>query len=140
MRPRRLKNEINVVPYIDVMLVLLVIFMVTAPMMQPPATINLPSVGEGNQNTPPVPPLEVTIKADGSLTLKDRAKNSPEQDIDRSDLDDAIQAAQESNPDQPVVIAGDKKVEYEKVLQVMDAVKKQHVKRVGLLVQPTGSK
>jgi biopolymer transport protein TolR len=66
MRPRRLKNEINVVPYIDVMLVLLVIFMVTAPMMTT-ASIDVPSVGKAAQ--PPADALQVNIRADRTLTL-----------------------------------------------------------------------
>ncbi|QWT46833.1 protein TolR [Azospira inquinata] len=138
MRPRRLKNEINVVPYIDVMLVLLVIFMVTAPMMQPPGKIDLPSVGEAAQ--PPSPPLEVIIRADGSLALHDLAKNTPERDIEADDLVDEVQAVQSENPDQPVLIAGNKKLEYSKVMEVMDKLRQQQIKRVGLLVQPTGSK
>ena len=69
-RQRRLMNQINVVPYIDVMLVLLVIFMVTAPMIQP-SSVELPSVGKSSQ--PPVAPLEVIIKADASLAIRDRS-------------------------------------------------------------------
>jgi hypothetical protein len=83
MRSRRLMNEINVVPYIDVMLVLLVIFMVTAPMIQT-GSVDLPSVGKSSQ--PPVAPLEVIIKADSSLALRDRAKGSAEQVVTRADL------------------------------------------------------
>ena len=124
MRQRRLKNEINVVPYIDVMLVLLVIFMVTAPMMTT-STIDVPSVGKAN--TAPAAPLEVAIKADQSLTL-----------IDRSELKARIVAAQQKNPEQPVLIAGDKNVRYEAVLAVMDELKQMQVKKVGLLVQTTG--
>jgi biopolymer transport protein TolR len=70
MRQRRLKHEINVVPYIDVMLVLLIIFMVTAPMIQP-AAIELPSVGKAA--APPVEPLEIIVKADGAMEMRDRA-------------------------------------------------------------------
>ena len=70
MRPRRLMNQINVVPYVDVMLVLLVIFMVTAPLVTT-GVVDLPSVGKSAQ--PPVAPLEVIIKADASLALRERA-------------------------------------------------------------------
>lgn len=135
MRPRRLKNEINVVPYIDVMLVLLVIFMVTAPMMTT-GNIDLPSVGKAPQVA--VLPLEVAIKADQTLALTDRAGDGREQSIGREELKDAVLAAQARNPDQPVLIAGDKSVKYEAVLSVMDELQRAQVKRVGLLVQTTG--
>ena len=135
MRQRRLKNEINVVPYIDVMLVLLVIFMVTAPMMTT-ANIDLPSVGKAA--TTPAAPLEVAIKADQSLSLIDRAGNSKEIRVNRSELKKLVLAAQAKNPDQPVLIAGDKNVKYEAVLSVMDDLQRAQVKRVGLLVQTTG--
>jgi biopolymer transport protein TolR len=136
MRQRRLKNEINVVPYIDVMLVLLVIFMVTAPMMTT-STIDVPSVGKAN--TSPTAPLEVAIKADQSMTLTDRAdKNGREIRVDRSELKARILAAQQKNPEQPVLIAGDKNVKYEAVLSVMDELQRAQVRKVGLLVQTTG--
>jgi biopolymer transport protein TolR len=136
MRQRRLKNEINVVPYIDVMLVLLVIFMVAAPMMTT-ANIDLPSVGKAP--AAPAAPLEVGIKADGGLVLTDRAaRNSREIRVDRKELLGMITAAQARNPDQPVLIAGDKNVKYEAVLSVMDELQRAQVKRVGLLVQTSG--
>jgi biopolymer transport protein TolR len=135
MRQRRLKNEINVVPYIDVMLVLLVIFMVTAPMMTT-ANIDLPSVGKAA--TTPAAPLEVAIKADQSLSLTDRAGNSKEIRVDRKELIKLVAVAQARNPEQPVLIAGDKNVKYEAVLSVMDELQRAQVKRVGLLVQTTG--
>ncbi|MDK9701514.1 MAG: protein TolR [Sulfuritalea sp.] len=133
MRKRRLMNEINVVPYIDVMLVLLVIFMVTAPMIQT-GSVDLPSVGKSSQ--PPVAPLEVVIKADSSLALRDRAKGGPEQLVMRSDLAARIKEAQAANPQQAVLIAGDRSVKYEAVLNVMDELQRQQVTKIGLLVQP----
>ena len=134
MRQRRLKNEINVVPYIDVMLVLLVIFMVTAPMMTT-ASIDVPSVGKAAQA--PAEALQVKIRADESLTLTLPGK-SEGGNLSRSELARAILEAQHKNPDQPVLIVGDKKVKYEAVLNVMDELQRQQVKRIGLLVQPTG--
>jgi biopolymer transport protein TolR len=135
MRQRRLKNEINVVPYIDVMLVLLVIFMVTTPMMTT-ASIDLPSVGKAP--AAPTAPLEVAIKADQSLSVTDRSGNSKEIKIDRKELLNMVKAAQQRNPDQPVLIAGDKNVKYEAVLMVMDELQRAQIKRVGLLVQTSG--
>lgn len=135
-RQRRLKSDINVVPYIDVMLVLLVIFMVTAPMIQP-SSVDLPSVGKSN--TPPVAPLEVIIRADQTLALRDRAKGGNEVTLSRSDLAARLKAAQLANPQQAVLIAGDKNVRYEVVLGVMDELQRQQVGKIGLLVQPKAS-
>lgn len=126
-------NQINVVPYIDVMLVLLVIFMVTAPMIQT-GNIDLPSVGKAAQ--PPVAPLEVIIHADQTLALRDRSKGDQELGIGRSELAARLKAAQQKNPQQAVLIAGDKNVRYEAVLQVMDELQRQQVAKIGLLVQP----
>ena len=134
MRPRRLKNEINVVPYIDVMLVLLVIFMVTAPMMTT-ASIDVPSVGKAPQA--PAEALQVNIRADESLTLTRQGK--PESGkLSRSEIAQAVIEAQSKNPEQPVLIVGDKNVKYEAVLSVMDELQRRAVKHIGLLVQPTG--
>ena len=83
MRQRRQMNQINVVPYIDVMLVLLVIFMVTAPMIQT-GSVDLPSVAKANP--PPVAPLEVIIHADGTLALRDRGKGGSEQAVTKIGL------------------------------------------------------
>ena len=132
MRPRRLKNEINVVPYIDVMLVLLVIFMVTAPMMTT-ANIDLPSVGKAAQQAEK--PLEVIIRPDRSLALIDRSGRGGERAVTREELVQAVLAAQARNPDQPVLISGDRSVKYEVVREVMDALQRQQVKRVALNVQ-----
>ncbi len=135
MRQRRLMNQINVVPYIDVMLVLLVIFMVTAPMIQT-GSIDLPSVGKSAQ--PPVAPLEIVIHADSTLALRDRSKGGDEVTVDRAGLATLIKDAQKKNPQQPVLIAGDRSVRYEAVLKVMDELQRQQVAKIGLLVQPTG--
>lgn len=132
---RKLKNEINVVPYIDVMLVLLVIFMVTAPMM-PTGNIDLPTVGTAA--TPPAAPIEVSVREDRSLAIVDRGGNAKEQSITQDQLTDQLLTMQKGNPDTPVLIAGAKNVPYEAVLQVMDQLQRAQIKRVGLLVAPTG--
>ncbi|MBL8496462.1 protein TolR [Nitrosomonas sp. JL21] len=131
-RKHRLMNEINVVPYIDVMLVLLIIFMVTAPMINH-GQIELPQIGKSLAT--PTMPLEVIIKADGSLTLRDRAKSTAEQKVDRTQLIDAVKQKQAQNPEQPVVIAADKNVRYEEVIKVMDVLQQNQVQKVGLLAQ-----
>ena len=134
MRERRLKNEITVVPYIDVMLVLLVIFMVTAPMMTT-ASIDVPSVGKASQA--PAEALQVNIRADQSISLTVPGKKE-QLNMNRGELAAAIIDAQRKNAEQPVLIVGDKNVKYEAVLGVMDELQRQQVKRIGLLVQPTG--
>jgi biopolymer transport protein TolR len=131
----RLMNQINVVPYIDVMLVLLVIFMVTAPLVNP-GQVELPSVGK--TSAPPVQPLEVSIRSDRSLWLRDRLQGVTEQRISRDDLAKALRAKQAANPEQPVVIAADKDVRYDAVLQVMDLLQQNQVRKIGLLAKPRG--
>jgi biopolymer transport protein TolR len=132
-RPRRTMSQINVVPYLDVMLVLLVIFMVTAPLTNP-GQIELPSVGQAL--TAPAVPIEVTIRADRGLAVRDRARAGPEREVSRAELVKFIQGLQASAPDRPVVIAADKSVRYEAVLDVMDLLQQNQVKRVGLLAKP----
>jgi biopolymer transport protein TolR len=127
-------NEINVVPYIDVMLVLLVIFMVTAPLINP-GQIELPQVGKTSD--PPVQPLEVSILKDGSLALRDRSSRNPtDRQVSRSELLKEIKAKQTRSPDQAVVISADKDVRYSAVLEVMDMLQEHQVKKVGLLAKP----
>lgn len=125
-------SQINVVPYIDVMLVLLVIFMVTAPMMNP-GQIDLPSIGKAL--TPPVAPLEVIIKKDSSLALRDHANGDAEHEVSSEEMILTIKQKQAANAEQAVVISADKSVRYEEVIKVMDALQRQQVKKVGLLTQ-----
>ena len=132
-RPRRQMNQINVVPYIDVMLVLLVIFMVTAPMINP-GEIDLPKVGQSLKT--PVAPLEVIIKKNESLALRDRSKSSRTEEMTRDELVAEIKMKQQQNPDQPVVISADKSVRYGEVIKIMDILEGQQVKKVGLLAKP----
>jgi biopolymer transport protein TolR len=125
--------EINVVPYIDVMLVLLIIFMVAAPLINP-GQIDLPQVGA--KLDPAVAPIEVRVRANGDLALVDRSKSPEELRVNRARLLEIVRAAQKAHPDQAVVIAGDKAVRYEEVLKVMDLLQQGQVKRVGLLARP----
>ncbi|MGQ5522258.1 protein TolR [Chitinimonas sp. PSY-7] len=130
-RVRRIKAEINVVPYIDVMLVLLVIFMVAAPMLQP-GVVNLPSVDKADRALD-VKPIRVEVDAKGTLILADGAEKTEIADADA--LVVAVKARTVSQA-RPVVIAADKEVRYDAVIQVMNALKKNGVDRVGLAVQP----
>jgi biopolymer transport protein TolR len=132
-RERRAMAEINVVPYIDVMLVLLIIFMVAAPLINP-GQIDLPQVGQ--KLDPAVAPMEVRVRANGDLALVDRTRSSDELRVTRQQLLGLVRDAQRVHPDQAVVIAGDRKVAYDEVLKVLDLLQQGQVRRVGLLARP----
>jgi len=131
---RRMLSDINVVPYIDVMLVLVVILMVSAPFVNP-SLVELPTVGKTSKA--PDQPIEIVVKSDGRLLLNDRSAGaSTPVDLRMEDLGATIEQKLARNPDTPVVISGDKAVRYESVTKVMDALYKLHVRRVGLAVKP----
>ena len=132
-RRRKAIAEINVVPYIDVMLVLLIIFMVTSPLI-PPGQIDLPSVGQSLN--PTVAPLEVRISRDAKIILVDRQQGGREQSVDAKNLLSAVRTIQANHPEQAVVISADRTLKYEEVLRVLDTLQKGQVKRVGLLAKP----
>jgi biopolymer transport protein TolR len=126
MNKRRLMNQINVVPYIDVMLVLLVIFMVTAPMTNP-GVVELPKVGETLKQQ--VNPIVISIKKNGKIEIDGKTfKNDA--------LLAHVKKITDKNPKQSVVIAADTKVNYGKVITIMDLLKQNEVGKVGLLLTP----
>jgi biopolymer transport protein TolR len=127
-RKRRLMNQINVVPYIDVTLVLLVIFMVTAPMTNP-GVVDLPKVGQALKQ-PQLPPVVLTIKLNNKIELENKA-------MARDELLLAVRQALSKSPERSVVIAADKNVKYDDVISVMDLLKQNKVDKVGLLLAPT---
>jgi biopolymer transport protein TolR len=134
-RKRGTMHEINVVPYVDVMLVLLVIFMVTAPLITP-QVIDLPTVGKASQ--PRVVPLEVFVKADQGLVVRTRDAGGrivSERNVTRAQLPGVIKAARGRSADLSVLVGGDKNARYESVLQVMDELRKQGIQKVGLQVK-----
>ena len=127
-------HEINVVPYVDVMLVLLVIFMVTAPLVTP-AVIDLPTVAKAS--APRVVPLEIFVKADQGLVVRQRDARGGvvnEQSLTRAQLPGFMKSLKNKG-DISVLIGGDKNARYESVLQVMDELRKQGVQKVGLQVK-----
>ena len=132
---RRASAEINVVPYIDVMLMLLVIFMVAAPIVSP-AVVDLPTVANATPQQK-TPPIVVTVHEDGALSARgqDSAGKAFDRKLDKAGLIAFVNQRQEENPDQPVVIAADRSVRYEAVLDVMSELKADGVKRVGLMVK-----
>jgi biopolymer transport protein TolR len=135
LRKRGPMHEINIVPYVDVMLVLLVIFMVTAPLITP-AVIDLPTVGKASQ--PRLVPLEVFVKADRSLVVRARDARGAvisERNISQPELGAVVKAMKGQSAELSVLVGGDKNARYEAVLQVMDELRKQGVTRVGLQVK-----
>jgi biopolymer transport protein TolR len=131
-RGRRTINEINMVPFIDVMLVLLIIFMVTAPLIAP-SMIDLPSVGKAAKQPDKV--IQIVVGKNDTLDLKIKDKTSA---VRLTDLVAAVQKEQGS-PDKAsstaVVISADRSVKYESVVKVMDTLQRAGISRVGLSVQ-----
>ena len=128
-RGRRTINEINMVPFIDVMLVLLIIFMVTAPMITP-SVIDLPSVGKAAKQPDQV--IQIVVQKDGSLEMVNDAKTSK---INFDSLANSVQLAQTGHTSSAVVISADRNVKYEMVVKVMDTLQRAGIQRVGLSVQ-----
>jgi biopolymer transport protein TolR len=129
-RRRRSMGEINMVPFIDVMLVLLVIFMVTAPLITT-GVVDLPTVGKSAQRPPKV--IEVIVGSDEQLRLKvDGSEATP---VVMRDLVGRVRQGQGGNADAPVVISADRNVRYESVVKVMDTLQRAGVRRVGLSVK-----
>lgn len=125
-RRRGLMAEINVVPYIDVMLVLVVILMAAAPFVNP-SLINLPSVNKASKAPEQV--IEVIVYPDARLSLRSGKTLTP---VDMPGLVDGVKALQADHPEIPVVIAADKTVRYEEVVDVMKTLQAADVQRVGL--------
>jgi biopolymer transport protein TolR len=130
-RGRRTMNEINMVPFIDVMLVLLIIFMVTAPLITP-SLIDLPTVGKASRKPDKV--VEVLVGKDEALQLKNGEKT---QSMVLQEIAPAVLQAQSGEPagSVAVVISADRNVKYETVVKVMDTLQRSGVQRVGLAVQ-----
>ena len=132
-RGRRTISEINMVPFIDVMLVLLIIFMVTAPLITP-SMIALPKVGKASGQPPK--PIQIEISKDEVIQIKSAGTTTP---VKLGEVGAAVKRLQPAVPanDQvtPVVISADKSIKYETVVKVMDALQKANVARVGLSVQ-----
>ena len=126
-RKRRMINQINVVPYIDVTLVLLVIFMVTAPMTNL-GVVELPKVGQSLKQSQ-VPPLVLTVKQNNEIELDNQA-------MARDELLTKVRQALMASSERAVVIAADKNVKYDDVIAVMDLLKQNQVDKVGLLLSP----
>ncbi|QTD46485.1 ExbD/TolR family protein [Ottowia testudinis] len=131
-RGRRAMNEINMVPFIDVMLVLLIIFMVTATVITP-GSINIPRAGQSSKA--PDHPVTVMIDASGAIRA-DGGKNGPDlKNASEGDIFAAIASAAKSNPDLAVMVAADKDIAYQKVIDITSRLRQAGVGRVGLAVK-----
>ena len=128
-RGRRTINEINMVPFIDVMLVLLIIFMVTAPMITP-SMVDLPSVGKAAKQPDQV--IQIVVQKDESLEMVIDNKTSK---INFDSLANLVQLAQTGQKNSAVVISADRQVKYEMVVKVVDTLQRSGIQRVGLSVQ-----
>ena len=133
-RGRRTINEINMVPFIDVMLVLLIIFMVTAPMLTP-GVVDVPSVGKASKQ--PVKFATLTVSKDGQLQLQTEGNTRT---VTEKEAAEAALQWQKNQPDDKaaVIIAAEKSVTYETVVKAMSALQKAGVQRVGLSVKQGG--
>jgi biopolymer transport protein TolR len=130
-RGRKFKSEINVVPYIDVMLVLLIIFM-AVPQSNSPNVINLPNAEKSA--LPPDDYIQVQLKPDATLSIGVAGKNSTaaENLPNRPALLRALRTLHADHPDYPVLIAGDRESKYDDVIQLISEAKKMGISRVGL--------
>ncbi len=133
---RKLKSEINVVPYIDVMLVLLIIFMVTAPLLTLSVNVDLPVANakavEGKDD-----PIIVTVLPDGRMTLT--LPDAEQEPVDAATLQAKLSAIASQDQDIRVVVAADGKGSYQGVIDAMDVLKKAKVTKVGLLTESGGN-
>ena len=130
-RGRKLKSEINVVPYIDVMLVLLIIFMVM-PSATDPSIVDLPNAEKSTK--PPSDYVQIVIKPNGALSIgvKGKGEDAPETAPNRDALVKKLRTLHEEHPEYPVLIAGDKESKYDDVVQLISEAKKMGINRVGL--------
>jgi biopolymer transport protein TolR len=132
-RKRKLQAEINVVPYIDVMLVLLIIFMVTAPLMNLGVDVELPR-SNAKSISQKQEPVIVSVDADGNYFLT--LQGAPQEALDAGQLSAKVAAFVHNNPDVPVYVAGDRTANYEVVLNAMELLQAAKVPRVSLLTKP----
>lgn len=133
-RKKRLMGEINVVPYIDVMLVLLIIFMVTAPLLSQGVKVDLPQAAAEPLKDENKEPFVVTVDADGNYYLNDdQQKIASAEDIERT-----AGVILQRNPDTPFVVRGDRAVAYSHVMRAMVLLQAAGVKSVGLVTESPG--
>ena len=135
-RRKKLKAEINVVPYIDVMLVLLIIFMVTAPLLNVGVDVNLPQADAKVMEHSKKKPVVVQVASDGALSLTYEGLDRP-QAVDRAQLVEKVRGFVEADPQLPVYVAGDRAANYQTVYEVLTLLQREaKVSRAGLMGDP----
>ena len=135
---RRPMSDINVVPFIDVMLVLLVIFMITTPLLTQGVKVNLPQTTAKAMPDQQKEPLIVTVDANGSFYLN--LADKPNQAIPAQTLSTIVSkqlSSQQAGQERPVLVRGDKNANYGKVVEAMVLLQQAGAKSVGLITQPT---
>jgi len=135
VRKRRLKAEINVVPYIDVMLVLLIIFMVTAPLMNLGVEVDLPRADARSITSADTDPVVVSVDAAGNYFLT--VGGGPQEALMPEEVSAKVGAFVRNNPGVPVFVAGDRNTSYELVVQALALLQNADVPRVSLMSVPT---
>ena len=136
-RRRTLLSEINVVPYIDVMLVLLVVFMIAAPLMVQGVLVNLPETLSEPLPREKSDPLIISIKSEGTFFLETQAtKNTP---LGLDEISIQVEKILKANPSLQVVVRGDGGVKYQKVMELMSVLQASGAEDVGLITQPPNS-
>ena len=129
--------EINVVPYIDVMLVLLVIFMITTPIITQGVNVDLPEASAEPMDTNEEPPIVITVTADGTYSVRDSGEDEVFQKPD--DVVERVDKWRAKNPKTPVVIGGDNKTDYGNVVVLMAKLQQAGISNIGLLTQDVGA-
>ena len=139
-RKKKLKAEINVVPYIDVMLVLLIIFMVTAPLLNVGVDVNLPQADAKPLEQKNTKPVVVQVASDGALAITYEGLDRP-QAVDRAQLVAKVKSFVEADPQLPVYVAGDRDANYQTVYEVLTLLQREaKVSRAGLMGNPADGK
>ena len=131
---RRLLAEINVVPYIDVMLVLLIIFMVTAPLLKQGVDVDLPTAPANPLDVKSPEPIVISIDKNGSMYLS--IASSAESSIGSAALVDQVRAALRIQPERPVMVRGDANGPYQNVVRTLVLLQQANVESVGLVTEP----
>lgn len=132
-RKRKLNAEINVVPYIDVMMVLLVIFMVTAPMLTQGVDVELPKASADPVDSKDSEPMIVTVDADGQYYIN--LGGSEQSAVSADDVAERVQKVLASNPEKMLLVKGDRRVEYDKVVGLMVLLQQAGAPSVGLVTE-----
>ena len=132
-KKRKLVAEINVIPYVDVTFVLLVVFMVTAPLLMQGVQVNLPAVDSAPIKSNDNDPFIVSIKNDGSYWIDQRGKN---QNKNLNEIKQIIEKILSQSPQKQILIWGDEKVDYGSVVLLMSELQKVGAMSVGLITDP----